>query len=114
MLMVMVAGYARAGALGAVLAVVGMFLPTSLLTFAVARSWERLRDNPWRRALQNGLTPVSLGLLLAGSYTLARASVNGVVTALIAAVATVVVARLRVSPALVIAVAAVVGAAFLR
>lgn len=114
MLMVIVAGYQVAGVPGALVAVVGMFLPTSLIAFVVGRSWDRLRHAPWPAALQQGLAPVTAGLLLAGSYTLLRAAVHGPATALIAAGATLVVLRWRVSPAVVIAAAALLGALFLR
>lgn len=109
MLMVIVAGYRVAGVPGAIVAAVGMFLPTACLTHIVARSWERLRDHPWRKDLQAGLAPVSVGLLLAGSYTLLRSAVHGPATAAIAAAATLAVLRWKVSPAAVIGCAAVAG-----
>ena len=114
MLMVMVAGYNVAGLLGAFVAVVGMFLPTSLLTYVVGRSWGALRESPLRISLQAGLAPVGAGLMLAGAYTVARSSIDGPVTALIGIAATIVLFRTRLFPAAVIFLSAGAGALFLR
>jgi hypothetical protein len=40
------------------------FLPTALLTFGAGRIWNRLEGWPWRPSIQDGLAPVSIGLLL--------------------------------------------------
>ena len=114
MLMVITAGYHVAGVPGALVATVAMFLPTSLMTYAAGRSWDRLRHAPWLKALENGLGPVTVGLLLGGAYTLLRSAVDDPITALIAGAATVVLLRWRVSPMLLIACAAVAGIIFLR
>lgn len=114
MLMVMVAGYHAAGVAGAIVALVAMFLPSSLLTFAVAGSWNRLQRAPWRPALQGALGPVTVGLLLAGVYTLARTAIDGPLTVLIAAGATMLILRWRISPSIVIGAAALLGVLLLR
>jgi hypothetical protein len=38
---------------------------------------------PWRKSIQEGLAPVSIGLLLAGCFTFARGAVIGFDTAAI-------------------------------
>ena len=114
MLMVITAGYHVAGVPGALVAAVAMFLPTSLMTYAVGRSWDRLRHAPWLQAVERGLGPVTVGLLLGGAYTLLRSAIDDPVTGLIAATSTVVLLRWRVSPMLLIACAAVLGLIFLR
>ncbi len=114
MLMVITAGYHVAGVPGALVATVAMFLPTSLLTYAAARSWDRLREAPWLKALENGLAPVTVGLLFAGAYTVMRSAIHDPITAVIAAASTIVLLRWRVSPAVMIACAAVLGLVFLR
>jgi chromate transporter len=114
MLMVATGGYAVAGLPGALLAVLCMFLPSSLLTYAAARSWDRLRAAPWRPAVQSALGPVTVGLLLAGAYTIMRTAAAGPVSLAIMAGATVTVLRWRVSPALIIVASALLGLALLR
>ena len=66
-------GYHVAGLAGAAVATVAMCGPTCVLAFFVARIWERFRDAPWRIAIQAGLVPVSLGLIGASAFVLARA-----------------------------------------
>lgn len=60
-----------AGALGATLAMVG---PTCLLAFFALRAWDRFRDAPWRRRLQAGLAPVTVGLIAAGALVVTQAA----------------------------------------
>lgn len=114
MLMVTVAGYRAAGVAGALVAVVAMFLPTSLLTYAVGRSWTRLKDASWRPAVQGALAPISVGLMAAGTYTLMRSSIQGPVTAVMVVGACLVAMRWRLPPILIVAAGALGGIALLR
>lgn len=109
MLMVMAIGYKVAGVPGALIALAAMFLPVATLSCAVGRRWDALRGSPWRTAAQRGLTPVTIGLLLAGTYTLTRASVVDVPGAAIALVAALLLLSRRVSPALIVVAGGVAG-----
>ena len=71
-------GYHVAGLAGAALATVGMCGPTCAVAFFVARFWDRFKDAPWRIAIQAGLVPVSLGLIAASAFVLARAADHSV------------------------------------
>jgi chromate transporter len=51
---------------GALLATLGLFLPSSVLCYSVVRVWNRHRGKEWHTALEQGLAPVGSGLLLAG------------------------------------------------
>src|SRR6516165_9607169 len=66
MMMIVSIGERAAGFLGALVAVITFFGPTALLVFVVARMWKRLEKWRWRTCIQQGLAPVSIGLLLAG------------------------------------------------
>lgn len=70
-LFVAVAGYHAAGLLGALAAMVGMMLPSTLLAVLVAR-WGRRREG-WRPVLafKAGMAPVTLGLIAATGWLLA-------------------------------------------
>src|SRR4051812_20339730 len=48
MLMVITAGYRAAGVPGAVVALVSIFFPSTLLTLGVMQTWQRLREASWR------------------------------------------------------------------
>ncbi len=84
-------GYHVAGFPGAAVATAAMCGPTCLMAFFVARVWDRFKDAHWRIAIQAGLVPVSLGLIAASAFVLARAADNtvyaGVITAITVAVA---------------------------
>ena len=76
-------GYHVAGLAGAVVAISAMVVPTCLLAYFVARTWDRFKDARWRMAVQAGLVPVSLGLIGASAFVLARAADHNVYAALI-------------------------------
>ncbi|HEY7295461.1 MAG TPA: chromate transporter, partial [Dehalococcoidia bacterium] len=76
--------------------------------------WGKLGRSPWRTALERGIAPVTVGLLLAGSWTLIRASVADLPTATIAVVAVAALLSRRVSPALIVVAGGVAGAIFAR
>ena len=73
-LIVSLIGWKVAGVVGGVVALLAMSGPSSILTYAVAHAWERFRDAPWRIAIQRGLAPVTVGLILASGYVLTRAA----------------------------------------
>jgi chromate transporter len=72
MLIVSVIGWKVAGLLGALVATAAICVPSSVLTFAIAHVWDRFREAPLRAAIQYGLAPVTVGLVLASGYILAR------------------------------------------
>jgi chromate transporter len=84
MMMIVSIGEWAGGIVGAIVVVVAFFGPTSLFTFTVGRIWNRLAKWPWRHSIQQGLAPVSIGLLLAGRFTLAKGAVTELDTATIA------------------------------
>src|SRR5271155_3747306 len=83
MMMIVAIGEWAGGVLGAVVVVLAFFGPTAVLTFAVGRAWVRLEKWPWRPSIQKGLAPVSIGLLLAGCFHMARGGISGLETATI-------------------------------
>lgn len=109
MLVVTFIGYRAAGVTGALLATGAMFLPTCLLTWILAHSWQRLRTRPWVVAAERALVPLSIGLLVAGVYTVGRAALVDVKTVLTAVVAAVLIARRWLPPVVVFLLAGAVG-----
>jgi chromate transporter len=57
-----------------VIATTAMCAPSCLLTYGVIRVWERYRHTRWRAAMEAGLAPVTVGLVLASGYILTRAA----------------------------------------
>jgi chromate transporter len=66
-------GWKVAGLAGAALASLALFVPSSILYYAIARSWNAHRGKAWHTALERGLAPVAAGLILAGSLVILRA-----------------------------------------
>jgi chromate transport protein ChrA len=65
-----------------------LFLPSSLIAFAVSRIWNRYRGRPWQGALEEGLAPLATGLILSGAFTVLLSSSGTVSLWLIVAVCT--------------------------
>lgn len=62
---------------GAVIATLALFVPSSLLCYAAALMWRRHRGKRWHTALEQGLAPVGIGLVLAGAVTVLRIGSGG-------------------------------------
>lgn len=110
MMMVTAIGERVAGAMGALVVVIAFFMPTGLITFGVGRLWIRLEGWPWRDALQQGLAPVSVGLILAGSISMAKEVLADGLAIAIAAAVLGLLLRTRINPALLILGGALIGA----
>lgn len=109
MMMIVPIGLWAGGVLGAFVVLVAFFGPTAVLTFAVAKGWRKLEHWPWRLSIQQGLAPVSIGLLLAGSFTMAKGAVTGTETAAIAVGVLLILLQYKVNPALLVLGSAVIG-----
>jgi chromate transporter len=109
MMMVAAIGQWVAGPMGSLVVVIAFFLPTGLITFGVGRLWVRLEGWPWRDAIQRGLAPVSVGLILSGCLTMAKGALTGWITVVIAASVFTILLRSRINPALLILGSSVVG-----
>jgi chromate transporter len=109
MMMIVPIGEWAGGLLGAILVVLAFFGPTAVLTFIVGRLWNKLEKWPWRQSIQQGLAPVSIGLLLAGCFTMAKGAIFGLETATIAVVVLLLLLNYKINPALLILVGAVIG-----
>lgn len=109
MLMVAVIGYRVSGYVGALAALVGFFLPAGLIMFFCGRVWDRFADSPWKEAVQRGLAPLTIGLMLAGTWVLAKTVILGPSTAVIAVVVTAILLLRHVNPALLIFGGGIIG-----
>ena len=75
----------------------------------MGRLWVKLERWRWRNAIQRGLAPVSVGLVLAGAITLAKGALLDRLAVVIAMVVFVTLLRSRINPAYLILGGAVVG-----
>ena len=109
MMMIVVIGQWASGFLGAIVTLLAFFGPTAILAFVVGRLWKRLENWPWRKSIQEGLAPVSIGLLLAGCFTMAKGSIMGLDTAAIAVGVVMILLKYKINPALLVLAGAGVG-----
>jgi chromate transporter len=102
-------GYHVAGLAGAGVTTAAMCGPTCVLAYLVARTWDRFRQARWRIAIQAGLVPLSIGLIGASAFVLARASDHTIVAGLVTAATAAVAFFTRVNPLWIFVVAGLLG-----
>jgi chromate transporter len=90
-------GYLLAGLPGALLATVGMFLPSFVFVALTHPLVPRLRQSVWLGALLDGVIAASLGLMAAVTLHIARASLVDVPTVVLALLAAAALLRLRLN-----------------
>ena len=76
-LIVTLVGQHVAGWQGALLATLGMCLPMSLLVGLLFKHWDRLQHWRGRAAIQLGVAPLAVGLVLASGSLIARSAEPG-------------------------------------
>jgi chromate transporter len=111
MLLVTLIGWHVAGLPGAVVATAAMCVPSCTLSYFVARAWQRFRGAPWRRAVELGLAPITVGLVLATGWLVMRGTPGGWVAYTITAVTTLVVLFTRLNPFWLFLIAGALGLA---
>jgi len=107
-------GYKVAGMTGAAASIVGLVLPSLVLMLVLASLYLKYKDLPVVKGALKAVRPVVIALLALVVYNIFPSSVNSWHTALVAVVAFVVVAFLKVHPAVVIVAAALFGITFYR
>jgi chromate transporter len=102
-------GYVLGGTGGALLATLGIFLPSFIFVAVSNPLIPKIRKSPWAGALLDGVNVASLGLMAAVSWQLGRASLTGPFTILIAVVSFLLLVRFRVNSTWLIAGGALAG-----
>lgn len=110
-------GYEVSGPAGLLAVLVAFFFPACLLCYFVSKFWDAAEGSPWRDAIQRGMAPVVIGLMLAGCYALGKtASFNpardwdfNLLTLGIGAAVVIVLSISRINPALTILGGGVAG-----
>ncbi|HXB81456.1 MAG TPA: chromate transporter [Bradyrhizobium sp.] len=97
-LIVTLIGYSVAGVAGALVATLAMCLPTALMAYGVSRVLTRSSHSRWPAIIQAALVPLSIGLMGASGYILARASDHTWVAAAVTVGAAVVASATRLNP----------------
>jgi chromate transporter len=92
-------GYVLAGLPGAILATVGIFLPSFVFVAAVNPLVPRLRASSWMGALLDGVNVTALGLMAGVTLVLGRNAIVDWLSALLAVVAALLLIRFKVNSA---------------
>ena len=102
MMLATVIGWHVAGWLGALVASLALFVPSSLLCYAVFRWTNTHREKKWHRAMREGLAPVGIGLIMAGVISLFRLTNAGLLGLTIACLATTILYFIPKFPVLIV------------
>jgi chromate transporter len=76
-----------AGLLGALVATLAIYVPSSIVVYAATRWWHAQRDSPWRGILERGLAPIAVGLVFAAGLSVLQAAHAGPLQIATAAIA---------------------------
>jgi chromate transporter len=104
-------GYLVAGLPGAVLATIGIFLPSFVFVALLTRIVDRIRDRAWSAALLDGVNAAALALMAGVTVQLGRAALIDPLTGALGVGALLLLWRTRLNSAWLIAAGAAVGAA---
>ncbi|MFN2136402.1 MAG: chromate efflux transporter [Candidatus Promineifilaceae bacterium] len=102
-------GYVLAGVPGAIVATLGIFLPSFVFVSILNPLVPRMRQSELLAALLDGVNVAALGLMAGVTLILGRAAVIDVYTVLFALIAAVLVFRFKISSILLVGGAAVLG-----
>ena len=97
------------GVVGAILATIAMVLPAGFLVYFTARFWNSAKDAKWRKAVERGFAPLTVGLVLASGVIVARSADHSYPEWTMTAVATVIFTCTKTNPLIVVGFAGVVG-----
>lgn len=109
-LVVSLFGWKSAGAAGAVVTTLSMILPSSLLTFYADRLlWRGAGAVAWREVFDNGLAPITVGLIAASGTILASANLHNPLALCFTAATALITWRTKFHPLWLIAAGALAG-----
>jgi chromate transporter len=102
-------GWQVAGALGAITATLAIIVPAGTMAFIVGGVWHRFRNAPWRRAMQTGLAPVTIGLVFSSALVLSAAADHDWLTFTVTVATAVVALGTKLNPLWLFAAAGLLG-----
>ena len=109
MMVVTLVGWRVAGWPGVLVSSLAKFGPSSIVTAVVLQVWRRFKDHPWRRVVQAGLVPMTVGLVAASAALITEASDHEFALAAITAIVAVVTLTSKIHPLWALAFGALAG-----
>jgi len=104
----------NAALIGALISVIAIFVPSSILLLVVAHFWEKWRGSPWQIAIEKALLPITCGLILASTESVAKTAIANWMTAVMALIALLLLLYTKLNPVLIMGIAGVVSWVVLR
>jgi chromate transporter len=109
-LMMSFIGLKVGGIAGAIASAVATFGPPCAMYYLSYRLWDRFRDMPWQRIVRRALAPLTIGLVIASGYVMARAGDVAWPSVAITAAAVAALLRTRLSPLWILIAGGALGA----
>jgi chromate transporter len=100
--------------LGALIATLAMFVPSSIMVYFAGNWWDHWKESPWRHSVMNAILPISTGLILAATWIIAKTSIHSLPTAIMGVVALTLMLFTKINPVLMMGVAGLISWVFLR
>ncbi|MCX8493104.1 MAG: chromate transporter [Chthoniobacterales bacterium] len=100
--------------LGALVATLAMFVPSSILVYFAGNWWDHWKESPWRHSVMNAILPISTGLILAATWIIAKTSIHSLPTAIMGVVALILMLFTKINPVLMMGAAGLISWVFLR
>jgi chromate transporter len=110
-------GYAATPArplIGAAVATIGMFVPSSMIMVGFDTIWVRFEASPWRAIISRGLAPAIVGLVWSSVITIGRGAPKSLLAYAMTATVMILMLRIKVSAPVLIVLAGIVGVVALR
>ncbi|MFN8446081.1 MAG: chromate efflux transporter [Caldilineaceae bacterium] len=102
-------GYQLAGVPGAIVATIGIFLPSFFFVALLARIVPHIRRSPWTAAFLDGVNVAALGLMAGVTFQLGRAALIDLPTILLAIIAAVLLFRFKINSAWLVLAGGIIG-----
>jgi chromate transporter len=109
-LMMSFIGLKVGGVPGAIASAIATFGPPCAMYYASYRLWDRFRDLPWQRVARRALAPLTIGLVVAGGFVMARAAAADWPSGLLVAAAAALILGTRLNPLWILAAGGTMGA----
>lgn len=108
-LMMSLIGLKIGGLPGAAASALATFGPPCISYYFSFKLWDRWRDMRWQRIMRRALAPLTIGLVIAGGFVMARAADTGWASAAITGGAVALIIGTRLSPLWVLAAGGALG-----
>ncbi len=103
-------GYRLAGVMGGIVATLGVVTPSVVIILALAILARRFENSTGLARVKSGMRPAVVGLIAAAALTVARVALVDLKSIMVAAVAALLVFKVKLDPIVVLAISGLLGA----